>query len=62
MACKVKEVYKLHQETFKIMIVMQAECAVTTDADFRAEITKVIRNLMPLEMRAHTYRSLFYLS
>lgn len=50
----------MHQECFKFMIVLQANFAVTTRADLRAELLDVIEDLMPLELKAHNWRSAFY--
>lgn len=60
MGLKIQAIYKMQQSSFTYMMLLQAKCAVTSDAKLRASLKKVIDNVMPLEMAAHTWRSVFY--
>jgi hypothetical protein len=53
-------IYKMQQACFTFMIIIQAECAVTTNEKLQANLKKVIDKTMALELEAHTWRSAFY--
>jgi len=50
----------MHQASSNLVISLQAESAVTADVKFRAKLEKAIKELMPMELRAHTWRSALY--
>ena len=55
-----QELHKMHEACSKFVISVQAECAMTTDAKFRAELKNIIGDLLPLESQAHTLHSELY--
>ena len=59
--CNILEMQQIHLKCSRFVISMQAECAVTTDVNFRAELEKVIGDFEPLQLQAHNWHSeLFY--
>jgi hypothetical protein len=56
----IQDLHKMHQACSNFMISLQAESAVTADVKFRANLEQAIRELMPMELRAHTWRSALY--
>jgi hypothetical protein len=51
--CEVLEFQQMHLKCSRFVISMQAECAVTTDVNFRAELKNVIGDFVPLQLQAH---------
>jgi hypothetical protein len=46
-------IYKMQQACFIFMIIIEVECAVTTNEKLQANLKKVIDKTMALELEAH---------